>query len=206
VVLLYKTTSDAEANAFVKSLPGQGHIALSCNIADDKALVAALDGVDEVDVIVHTAVDPIVRKKISRTSPAEFRAQFEAGVFGGFNLLSLLAPRMKEGIIIGITTDALEETGSGGTMPGYISAKYALKGLLHETAKEFTNVRVIALAPGLMQTKLTMDLPPRLFEWMQGSLTTPAHIAEKIAFLLSPEGQTLRSVSIRLPDEKTSTL
>jgi len=207
VVLLYKTTPQKEAAAFVAALPGDGHAALRCDIADAPALAGALKDVHEVAVLVHAAVDPIVRKTLPAMSAREFRAQFEAGVFGGFNLLSLVAPRMqKDGLMVGITSDALEEKSDGGTMPGYLAAKFALRGLLREAAKEFKSVRVVALAPGLMQTKLTADVPQRLFEWMKETMNTPEDVAAKIAFLLSPGGRALRGVSLRLRDGSTSAL
>lgn len=220
VYLSYFSSTAKDAAACIASLPGTGHEAIHCNIADYQSVADMIARVlaksPAIDIVVHTAADRIVRSTLEAMTASDFRSQFEASVFGAFNLFAQVLPLMKKqgtGLIVGITTAAIREPEGAGKMSGYIAAKYALEGLLRETARECkaTSVRVNAIAPDLMQTKLTADLPPRLFEFAaekdsRGRITTPDDVAQKVLYLLSDEGKTINDMSLAVATDETWSL
>jgi 3-oxoacyl-[acyl-carrier protein] reductase len=198
VALLYNSTDKSDADAFAASLPGTGHIALRCDITKssevESAVMLANEAMQDISICIHAAVSPIVRKTASKISPEEFRSQFEVTAFGGFNLFHAVLSRMrerKEGLIIGLTTAALEEN-DGGAMAGYIAAKFALRGMLRELSHELEpqGVRVNAVAPGFVPTRLQSDLPEPVLRFITERAPTqsPEDVAEVVSFLCSDEG------------------
>ena len=209
VYLTYRSASPEDTMLFMQSLGGNQHTAVQCDISKFEDVSKLIDQIktkhERFDVCVHTASDTIVRQKIEDMTPSQFRSQFEASVFGAFNFFSQIVPILKSqqsGLIIAITTSAIDNPEGSGKMSGYIAAKYALEGLLRETARECktSGVRVNAIAPDLMHTKLTADLPTRLFEFLaekdpRGRITTPEDVAGKVLYLVN-EGNTVSGMSL----------
>ncbi len=171
----------------------------SVKIAIEKAVAEY----GSIDACIHCAVSPIIRKDVINFEPEEFRSQFEVGFFGGFNLFKVIAPIMQKqkfGSIIGITTTAIEEPSPN--MGAYIVSKIALRGLLRELARELkpSGVRVNAIAPGLMITKLNSDLSDKAMQIMQekypDEITNPKDVAEIAYSICSQKSQTSKSFSV----------
>jgi 3-oxoacyl-[acyl-carrier protein] reductase len=116
----------------------------------------------------------------------EFISQFDVDVFGGFNLCKSVIPIMKKGeggTLIAITSSVIES--SGAQMGAYTSAKFAVQGMLREFARELAadSIRVYAVAPGLLKTELTADLPERYFEFVEKQRGTHLETTEEVARL-----------------------
>lgn len=143
---------------------------------------------------IHTAVSPIARKRTLDISVSEFTDSFLVDVFGGFAFFQSAGRIMKEqghGRIVALTSEAIESPEAPSAMAGYVSAKFALKGLLKVLHRELAgaHIAVSALAPGFMDTPLNRDLPPRLIEFIKeqrgGELTTPIRVAEALYDILT---------------------
>ncbi len=170
----------------------------------------------KIDVLIHLAVEPIIRKSVLNIELKEFRGQFEVGFFGGFNLFNIIGKIMKEqksGHIIGVTTTAIEQNTNPGNMSGYVSAKFATRGLLRELCRELSphGVRVNAVAPNFVPTPLNKDLPDRLVDFVKEknpmkTITTPEDVAEVIAFLCREESKSINGLNIPISYGETITL
>jgi 3-oxoacyl-[acyl-carrier protein] reductase len=80
----------------------------------------------------------------------------------------------------------------------YAAAKAGLVGLTRSLAREVgrTNVRVNAVAPGLVATGMTRDLPPERLKALRAQECLPGGVeaecvAETVAFLLSPRAASI---------------
>lgn len=205
VVLFYHTTPKSDVDAFLSTL-GDGHAGVAVDVTDEahvREAVAQIAGTGDLQVVLHTPADTIKRKTVAEMTGEDFRSQFEATVFGAFNLFSAALPRMDAGLIVGITTEFINPGHATSRMPGYIAAKYALQGLLREIATEgkARGIRANAIAPDFMDTTFSSDLPRRFFEWQaqkdpRGRLTTPDEVAQRLRFLLSDEGSSVTGVSL----------
>ena len=210
VVVLYKNTPVKEAESLVVTLPGSGHKVLSCDVTDFVAVERAVKSIAEekgkIDACIYSVIDKLVRKKITELDSASFQFQFESAVFGGFNLFKSVAPimqRQSQGRIVGITSAALEPNVDTGRMGAYVPAKYALRGLLREFAKELApyGVTVNAVAPGFVPTALNSDLPEQMAELVREKnpmkkVVSPEDVANIVAFLCSDEAAPLTGLSI----------
>jgi 3-oxoacyl-[acyl-carrier protein] reductase len=201
VCVLYYTSPNTEVETFMSTLPFDGHLALLCDITKPSEVEAAIAEVykelDGLDNLIHAAVAPLIRKKVLKIESAEFRAQFEVTLFGGFNFFRAAIPylqKQKNGNLVGITTEALEPGVPQSTMAGYVVAKHALRGLLRELAAELTplGIRVNAVAPGFVPTGLHSDLPERALDFIKEvqpgkKFITPQEVAEVASFLCSAD-------------------
>jgi 3-oxoacyl-[acyl-carrier protein] reductase len=206
ICVLYHQSPRAEVEAFLSTLAPGEHLALACDITNQKevesAVAHAFEALGGLDNVIHAAVSPLVRKKASKINPAEFREQFEVTLFGGFAFFQAAIPylrKQKSGNIIGITTAALEPDTPQSMMAGYTVAKHALRGLLRELAAELSpmGIRVNAVAPGFVPTKLHSDLPVRALDFIKESqpskkFSTPEDVANVVSSLSTTdrEGQT----------------
>ncbi|KKW45140.1 MAG: 3-oxoacyl-[acyl-carrier protein] reductase [Parcubacteria group bacterium GW2011_GWA2_56_21] len=195
-VVLYRHSSEEDL-ATVKALLPDEPIFIQCDIRDAQETARTIDTVlsstGRIDVAVHTAVGPIMRKKLLMMDAAGFRSQFETGFFGAFNLFRPIAAIMKQqksGTLIGITSSAIESSSTAARMGAYTVGKIALRGLLRELHRELSpaGIRVLAIAPDLMHTRLNADLPEKFFETVVGhaggrALMTPEEVAGAIAAL-----------------------
>lgn len=183
--------------------------------ADVERVIEEIEAVAPIDVCVHAATGRIARKKILQLNDSAFREAFEVDVFGGFGVLRAVAARMKKrrrGMLIGLTSIAIEPQAIHGAMGAYVCAKFALRGLLRELSQELKadGVRVNAVAPDFVCTPLHQDLPQRAFELIAESrngqpLTTPEDVAEAVARVCrAAEGGVTGKTFFVPPDTSTA--
>jgi 3-oxoacyl-[acyl-carrier protein] reductase len=192
--------NEAAANETVAALEGLGRRALAVRAdvsdpASAEALVkAALETLGKVDILVNNA--GITRDDLlMRMSVDDFRAVLETNLFGAFYATKAVTRpmlRAKSGRIVNITS----VSGQAGQMgqANYSSAKAGLIGLTKATARELASrgITCNAVAPGMITTELTKDLPENLMAEIVartplGRFGTVEEVAAAVAFLASDE-------------------
>jgi len=214
LVLLYKNTPRDEVDTFLSSLPGpHQHRGFSCDITDRDAINAVIQTIEEssagIDICIHAAVSPLVRRRISLIDPNDFRQQFEVTTFAALHFFQAVATHMKKrnaGSIIGLTTAALEPGSGPTTMAGYVCAKYALYGILREFSQDLApnNIRVNAVAPDFIDTPLHRDLPEAARTMIRAQhdshAISPAAVAETVAYLCTEKAKLINGRSFLVGD------
>src|SRR3989344_1208165 len=214
-LLCHKAVGKAET--IIRNLPGKNHAAFACDITKEEETRTILEDIARVGVIkvcVHSAASPLERKRVLDLSLESFRMEFDVNVFGGFNLFQTAVPYMDKegGILMGITTAALESSHAVGKMGGYIPAKSALRGLLAVLAKELSlsNIRVFAVAPGFIPGGINADLPEHVFKFIRekniSKLESPEDVAGAVSFLCSDKASSLSGLSLLVSSGETSIL
>ena len=192
--------NEAAANETVAALEALGRRALAVQAdgsdpASAEALVkAGLDAFGKVDILVNNA--GITRDDLlMRMSVDDFRAVLETNLFGAFYATKAVTRpmlRAKSGRIVNITS----VSGQAGQMgqANYSSAKAGLIGLTKATARELASrgITCNAVAPGMITTELTKDLPENLMTEIVartplGRFGTVEEVAAAVAFLASDE-------------------
>jgi 3-oxoacyl-[acyl-carrier protein] reductase len=134
--------------------------------AAEAIVKAALDGLGSVDILVNNA--GITRDNLlMRMDADEWEAVIDTNLSGPFWMTRAIARPMvkaRSGRIINMSS-AAGRMGNAG-QANYAAAKAGLIGLTKTTARELASrgITCNAIAPGLIETDLTVDLPPSATE------------------------------------------
>lgn len=204
------TTDKAEATAKeISDKTGRKILAISVNVAENasaKAMVdAALEQFGKVDILVNNA--GITRDNlIMRMSEEDWDAVLDINLKGAFNCSqAVVRPMMKQryGRIINISSVSGVVGQAGQT--NYSSSKAGLLGFTKALAKEVgsRNITVNAVAPGFIETRLTVNLPQEIKDISikltpMGRFGTPKDIANAVAFLASEEASFITGATLQV--------
>jgi 3-oxoacyl-[acyl-carrier protein] reductase len=181
--------------------------AIACDVADSKALAAAIDKVGDqlgrIDILVNNA--GITKDGLAlRMSDEDWDAVIDTNLKSAFVAIRACARHMmrqKFGRIINISSTS-GVVGNAG-QANYAAAKAGLLGLTKTIAREFggKGITCNAVAPGFITTDMTHDLPQQVKDQVTAliavkRLGSPEDIAAAVAYLTSEEagfvtGQTL---------------
>ena len=210
VVVNYRTNAEA-AQEVIEAIEAQGGQAMAVQAdvgdADDaKRLIrAAQTTYGGLDILVNNA-GTTRDTLLARMSEDDWNLVINTNLKGAFNCTkAAIRPMMRQrhGRIVNITSVA----GLAGN-PGqanYSAAKAGMVGFTKAVAKEVgsRNITVNAVAPGLIPTDLTSDLPQDLVEKAiemtpLGRPGTSEEIADAVAFLVSDEASYITGVVLRV--------
>jgi NAD(P)-dependent dehydrogenase (short-subunit alcohol dehydrogenase family) len=173
-------------------------VAIPGDVADPshrRKLIAAAG--DTIDVLVNNAslLGPSPQPSLAVYPLPELERVYRANVFAPLALIQLALPRLTDGArIINVTSDAAHEPYEG--WGGYGSSKAALNQLTSILAVEQPALRVYAVDPGDMRTRMHQEafpgedisdrpLPivsvPGLIELIQGELPSGRYVARELA-------------------------
>ena len=181
---------------------------ISADLVSKSAIQTLIESVKQAggaDIIIHCATLPIVNDNIWEKSWATFEQHLKIQVQPLLMLIHSLVPGMKKkhfGRII-----ALGSEYTVGRPPGkladYITAKYALLGLVKSLAVELGPFGITAncVSPGLTATHLTRHLPRKYMELVatqtpRQQLTLPDDVANLVRFLCAPESGMISGENI----------
>ena len=190
--------ADVDGAAAADTAAEVGGEAVTLDVADVPAVrrtVAEVDARRPLGVVVANA-GIALRRPLVDVEPAEFDALMAVNVRGVFfviqGALRAMAPRGNGTIVTVCSTSSF--TASTGPMAAYDASKGAVKLLTQAAAREAapSGVRVNGVAPGTVETKLTLGLASseellRLGRERVplGRLGRPEEIAAAVAFLAS---------------------
>ncbi len=156
----------AGASVWIFDLPSEdvtqaassvGAQACSADVADRQSLVKAFGEVGDPTVVVVNAGIALPHS-LSRTSPEVWDRTLAVNLTGAFNTIQIAAERMKRrgGGAIVLTASTNSYDGEQDLI-AYNASKAGLLGILHTAANELGpyGIRVNAVCPGLIQTRLT---------------------------------------------------
>lgn len=145
-----------------------------------------------IDILINNA-GISANKKIEDTSSKDFANIMEVNVNGMFNMIKAVVPIMKEqgsGVIL--NTSSMVSIYGQPSGVGYPTSKFAVNGLTKSLARELApfNIRVNAVAPGIINTDMVKNLPKEIIEPLiksipLGRIGEPIDIANAFLFLAS---------------------
>jgi 3-oxoacyl-[acyl-carrier protein] reductase len=199
VVVNYRSDEQA-ANEVVEQIRSGGGEAVAVQgdvsqVAEAQALIdAAKDAFDRVDILVNNA-GTTRDTLLMRMSEDDWDIVIDTNLKGTFNCIKAASRQMmrqRYGRIVNVTSVAGISGNAG--QANYASAKAGLIGLTKTVAKELGGRQITcnAIAPGLVATDLTADLPEALVcqavdRTPLGRTGTPEDMAAAVAFLASDE-------------------
>ena len=201
---------DATAAAAAAADIGPGHLGLACDVTSKSACEQAarivLAALGQVDVLVNNAgiTQPL---RLIDITPADYEAVTDVSLRGTLYMSQALIPHMrgrKTGSIMCLSSVSAQRGGGIFGGPHYSAAKAGVLGLAKAMARELgpDNVRVNAIAPGLIETDITGDkLTPELrAEILKGiplnRLGQTADVANACLFLASDLSSYLTGITL----------
>jgi NAD(P)-dependent dehydrogenase (short-subunit alcohol dehydrogenase family) len=191
--------NQANAEAVAKEIGG---VALVCDVTDATSTAAALTKAAEAHGAARLAVNcagiATASRVLGRDGPHDlglFRRVIEINLIGSFNVLRLAAAAMsaldpmdegERGCIINTASVAAYEGQIG--QAAYSASKGGIVGLTLPAARELAKfgIRVVTMAPGLIETPLFANLSPEAVESLVASTLFPHRLGkpEELAKLI----------------------
>lgn len=158
--------------------------------------------------VVFSVATPFRRRLAHRLSWGEIEQQI-ATQLKALHISALLAlPFLADGSVTSRLVVLSTEAVLGAPPPktaGYAAAKAALTAYAQVIAQEWLrhNIRVHIVAPGLVKTTLTADMPEEFLELLvqempEGRLTSVDDVAALVAFLMTDAADTLYGTPVRV--------
>jgi 3-oxoacyl-[acyl-carrier protein] reductase len=208
----HSASGEARARELAAEVASETGARIECyqaDVADFEAVGAMVTAIKEdfgrIDVLVNNA--GITRDGlVMRMKPDQFESVIDTNLGGAFNCLRHVAPlmvRARKGSIINITSVAGLDGNAG--QVNYAASKAGLVGMTKSAAKELggKNIRVNAVAPGFIETRMTEDLGEGALDEVAKRISLrragqPEEIAGVVAFLASPAASYITGEVIRV--------
>jgi NAD(P)-dependent dehydrogenase (short-subunit alcohol dehydrogenase family) len=187
-------------------VPGPSGRFVACDLLDLETTLAALRGAcGQVDILVNCAgiVEP---RRLGENTPADWDAVYGVNARAPLFLVQGLLDRMARGaaIVNVASTEAFSVVATTGrTTPIYASTKAALRSLTETLAVELgpRGIRVNAVAPGLIETRLTHGVRTEAIDWARSLIPLrrvgqPDDVAEAVAFLAADAARYITGATV----------
>ncbi len=157
-----------------------------------KTIKSIHDKYGRIDILINNA-GVSANQKIEETTSEDFAKIMELNVNAIFNMSKSVVPYMKEqnyGVIL--NTSSIVSIYGQPSGVGYPASKFAVNGITKSLALELApfNIRVNAVAPGIINTDMVSSLPKEMIEPLitkipLGRIGEPRDIANAFLFLAS---------------------
>lgn len=190
---------DVNADAVETMAKEIGAFGVACDVTDPKSVEAAIEKVNQTHGVARICINcaGIVKGKrmVGQQGPMpleEFRQVIEINLIGTFNVMRLVAASMisletigdslERGVIINTASVAAYEGQIGQT--AYSASKAGIVGLTLPAARELAQfgIRVMTIAPGLIDTPMFEKLPPEGREALASSIPFPKRLGRPEEF------------------------
>lgn len=182
--LEYLHSIDMDVEGYYPNLNDYNEVLITIN--------AILEKYKHIDILINNA-GISANKKIDDTSSEEFTKIMDINVNAMFNVIKAVVPSMKNnknGVIL--NTSSMVSLYGQAAGVGYPTSKFAVNGLTKSLARELApfNIRVNAVAPGIINTDMVSNLPKEMIEPLiksipLGRIGEPKDVANAFLFLAS---------------------
>lgn len=177
---------------------GDDVLAIEANVADPTSVAAAMTEIDSTFGTVHVCVNaagiPTAGKIVTNGEPLPldvFRSVIDVNLIGAFDIMRHCAHRMttnepdedgERGVVINVSSGAAWQGQTG--QAAYSASKAGLIGLTLPLARDLSQhgVRVVAIAPGLFDTAMAADLPPKVRAGLEKLTLHPQRLGQPDEF------------------------
>ena len=191
--------NDGTDNRFDRSLLGiRCDVGISSEV--DYLIKLTIAKFKSINILVNNAGIVFV-KKLLDTSEEEWDKTIDSNLKGAFLCTKAALPFMiqnRTGVIINVSSGA-GKTGFP-EISAYCASKFGMIGLTESLAWEVGNynVRVMAICPGEVDTKMQEDFDPGYYRTNKHKMLKPKTVAEKIIEMIFEERQYHNGQSIEI--------
>lgn len=176
------------------------------DVADSASVTEAVAALPRAPVLLVNNAGITRDRSIAKMSDDEWQDVIDINLTGAFNLLRAVAPGMvAAGYGRVVNVSSINGLRGKFGQANYAAAKAGLIGLTKTAARELgpKGVTVNAIAPGMVLTEMTRELPEQfreqaLAESATKRLAEPGDIAHAVLFLLSPGARMITGEVVRV--------
>jgi 3-oxoacyl-[acyl-carrier protein] reductase len=193
----------------IREAGGQA-VAVPGDVTDAEAVAeftaTARDELGPIDILVNNAGVGAAGPFLEKENNDRFRSNLEVHLWGSINCIDHVVDDMVEagyGKIVNITS--IHTKNGVGMSPEYDVGKFSLLGLTKSLALELgrEGVRVNAVAPGWVSTRMTEGFTERTVEQIQdlnplGAFADPQDVANAVTFLATPAADYVNGHEFRV--------
>lgn len=192
-VVITHRDSAADAEDVRASLPGDGHRVVQASAADTAAVEAAAASVSETEGRLDVLVNNAARTKViphgdmEALDDALFDAIMETNVRGVFATIRAFRGLLEAGDGgVAVNISSLAARMAGGSNVAYCASKAAVENMTLSLARTLApKIRVLSVAPGLVDTQFTAAWDPKVRErYIErtplGRLPTPEDVGRAV--------------------------
>lgn len=169
-VIITHRDSARDAESVRASLPGDGHRVIQASAVDTKALDAAAASVVETEGRLDVLVNNAARSRVIPHDDLEaldddfFDAVMQTNVRGAFATVRAFRSLLADGdggVVVNISSLAARM--AEGSNIAYSASKAAMDNMTLSLARALApKIRVVSVAPGLVETRFTASWPPEV--------------------------------------------
>jgi 3-oxoacyl-[acyl-carrier protein] reductase len=189
---------DADEVSQVAAELGESAMGLAMDVTSQESVKAGVEAIlarfGQIDILVNNA--GIIRDaSLAKMQEADFDAVVSVNLKGVYNVGQTVAQHMVargEGVILNASSVVALYGNFGQT--NYVATKAAVIGMTKTWARELgrKGVRVNAVAPGFIRTRMTEGIPDKVMEQLaakvpMGRMGEPVEIAKAYLFLASDD-------------------
>jgi len=180
-----------ETADFIRKQGGEA-IAIFGDVRSENSVNAAaqtvLDAFGRIDILVNNAGVMIIKPFLEMTV-SEWDWIHDVNLRGVYLFSRAVIPHMvnqQSGVIVNVSS--IWGTKGGPNRSAYISSKFAVIGLTRALAEEYrsANIRVNAVCPGPVRTKMMEDLAPGATRFCSGNSLVKTTTIRKLSSLPAP--------------------
>jgi 3-oxoacyl-[acyl-carrier protein] reductase len=208
LILAHYHQSLARLDALRQEIPGLNLVPLQADLSRQSELDRLLGEIrpyPALDKIVHVAAPRVEIVRFKDVKWEHFQSYLDVQLRSLVGVLGECLPRMakrKRGKVVVILSSFTLNIPPMG-LSHYVTAKYALLGLIRSLAAEYSSQRINlnAVSPSMMRTAFLEKMPERMVEiladqspWQRTA--TPRDVADLVDFLLSEKADYITGANI----------
>lgn len=207
-ILAHYNTGSEKLNSIKTQVPGQ-IIPIQADLGSEMGIFSLTEAVashcEAPGKIIFLAAPRLTMVRFKNLGWEDFRTHYELQLRTAVMLLGRFLPKLAKAgygrVVFMLSSVTIGVPPS--SMAHYVTAKYALLGLMKATASEYASqgITINALAPSMVATDFLKEIPARFVELAAEDHplkrhATPEDIVPLIKYLLSKESAYLTGVSI----------
>ncbi len=204
-IFLNYHTNKEKALSLQKEITDKYPVLVKClkfDVASSEEVKEAMQDIPKLDVLVNNA--GIARDNdYFNKSKKEFMQVLETNLGGTFLVTKYAVPKMDEGVIINIASNAGIDDYCEYSLD-YDASKAGVINLTHNFAQALApKIRVNAVAPGWIKTDMTASLEPNfkkeiIDKCLVKRMGNPEEVAKVVYFLASEEASYINDTIVRI--------
>lgn len=183
---------DVKVEKIAKEIGGVGYV---CDVCSEAEITVILASIDRLHAVINCAGIVAAKRIVGKSGPmplTDFQKVIDVNLVGTFNVMRLSAAKMslqtctdeakERGVIINTASIAAYEGQLG--QAAYAASKGGVASMTLPAARELSQfgIRVMCIAPGIMQTPMMLSLSQDVQNSLRSQIPFPKELGDPLSF------------------------